>query len=628
MVSLSLVCALVATFIATRSPADATAAGLLASTTTKPRATTTTKPPATTTTKPRATTTTTKPRTTTTTAATTTTTTTSAPPPPPAVAEPGIRASFAAKSLLTDSQVMGGQIVLEWSQIEPSKGVFCWDNPRTSATVGCGTKKSDPGRGLDAQLAYYKQLGKEATVQVNSSQKPTWIYASGSGVQKCGAFRVPQGTGSVSYDVPMYWNADGTLNQKYFTMMSAMLTSFAKAISASPYASVVSGVRASPNLVGTEFRAAVGGNIKYTKPKCSAQSAWKATIGASAYAYVMQLNYNVLEAAGIRPILREGAFTNLGASNLDPTKYLEASSGPIQPWYFATSSNPDVITESKDPFDEAWARTGLATAYDEVVWSSNVFNNPVSWNYWNVLMNLDRGTSYIAEFGTDVALSQKNPEYAAAYDFANTYAGYNTPSGASVSPGAWIAFAPNPGEIATAPTRSLTNGDLGMFMSEDTADGSVERDSLGTVASHCAYDTTNNVCAGVDMIGSPLQRFGRWARETNLPDSPSLLVNLDDTFKASLPADGDVEAYVTYLDCGGGTWTLDWGGGSSDPVTTGGSSDCSSSTDQWVTAGPIDVPVAEITRTVNGVDDFGLTSSGGNVIFHMLEVRRPPASTP
>jgi hypothetical protein len=618
VVALTLAGALVAMFVAELSPADATArtSPLAATTTTRKATTTTTTKPTTTTTRKATTTTTTKPA--------TTTTTTTVPPPPPAAAQPGVRASFAAKALLTNPQVMGGQIVLEWSQIEPSMGVFCWDNPRTSATVGCGTKKADAARGLDAQLAYYKQIGKEATVQVNSSQKPAWMYAKGSGVEKCGMFRVPQGTGSVSYDVPMYWNANGTLNQKYFTMMSTMLTSFAKAISASPSVSVVSGVRASPNLVGTEFRAAAGGNIKYSKPKCSAQSAWKATIGAAAYADVMQLNYTVLEQAGIRPILREGAFTNLGASNLDPTKYLEAMPGTIQPWYFATSSNPDVMTEAKDPFDYAWARTGLAIAYDEVVWSSNVFNNPVSWNYWNVLMNLDRGTSYIAEFGTDVATSQKNPEYAAAFDFGNTYAGYNTPSGASVSPGAWIAFAPNPGEIATAPTRSLTNGDLSMFMSEDATDGSVERDSLGTVTGHCAYDATNNVCAGVNMIGSPLQRFGRWARETNLPDSPSLLVNLDDTFKASLPTDGDVEAYVTYLDCGGGSWTLDWGGGSSDPVTTGGSADCSSSADQWVTAGPIDVPVADITRTVNGADDFGLTSSGGNVIFHMLEVRRAP----
>ena len=420
-------------------------------------------------------------------------------------------ASFAAPTLLSTPQVMGGQIVMNWPQIEPQKGVFCWDNPRVG-NGGCGTTKNDAFRGLDAQLAYYQSIGKEATVQVNSSFKPAWIYAKGSGVEKCGVLRVPQGAGTVGYEIPMYWQADGSLNQQYFTMMSTMLSSFTQALDASPYRSVVSGVRVSPNLVGTEFRSASGGAVRYSTPKCSAQKAWTAAIGEAAYAYVMKMNYTLLEQAGLRPILREGAFTNLEASSLDPNQYLPSGAGPIQPWYFATSSNPDSPTESKDPFDYAWARSGLGTAYDEAVWSSDVFRNPVSWNYWNVLMNLDRGTSYVAMFGKDVALAQSNPEYAAAYDFADRYAGWNTPAGASGSPGAWIAFAPNPGEIASTPTRSLTNGDFSMFMSEDPADGSVERDSLGTVTGTCRYDATSNVCAGVNMIGSPLQRFGRWAR--------------------------------------------------------------------------------------------------------------------
>src|SRR5262249_48706673 len=262
----------------------------------------------------------------------------------------------------------------------------------------------------------------------------------------------------------------------------------AKSISASSHHAVVSGVRVSPNLVGTEFRVAAGGAVHLARPQCSAQRAWTASIGATAYAYVMKLNYTVLESAGIRPILRQGAFTNLGAANLDPNQYLVAKPGVIQPWYFATSSNPDVLSESKDVFDYSWARTGTAIGYDEAVWSSDVFANPVSWNYWNILMNLDRGTSYIAVFGKDLALAASNAEYAAAYDFANRYAGFNPPAGASRSPGAWIAFAPNTGEIASAPTRSLTEGDFAMFMSEDPSDGSVERDSLGPLSHPCRYD--------------------------------------------------------------------------------------------------------------------------------------------
>ena len=101
-------------------------------------------------------------------------------------------------------------------------------------------------------------------------------------------------------------------------------------------------------------------------------------------------------------------------------------------------------------------------------------------------------------------------------------------------------------------------------------------------------------------------------------------MNLDDTFKTSLPIDGIAEVDVTYLDCGGGSWYLDWGGGVSDPIVKGGSADCSSPTDQWVTA-RFDVPVDEITRSVDATDDLGLTSVGGNTVFHMLEVQRPTA---
>jgi hypothetical protein len=551
--------------------------------------------------------------------------------PPPAAAIPGVRMSFGANSLVAADDVMGGQIVLDWSQIEPQRGVFCWDNPRT-AHAGCGTNRSNASQGLDAQLAYYASIGKEATVQVNSPHKPTWIYASGTGVQKCGTQRQQLGATMVSVDIPMYWRPNGTLNTSYFTMMSTMLGSLVKAIGTSPSRASVSGVRASPNLVGTEFRVAdpkqvvIGGPISLVNPRCAAQKVWTPAIGNQAYAYVMTTYYKLLEAGGIRPILRETAFTNLGTSTLDPNLYLTPRPGVIQPWYFATSSSPDSHSEAKDPFDYAWARTGQAIAYDEAVQASSAFQNPVSWNYWDVLMNLDRGTSYIAMFAKDIANAQTNPEYAAAYSFADTYAGYNSPGDAAVSPGAWLALAPNPGEIVGAPTRSLTNGDLSMFMSEDVTDGSVERDSLGRMAKNCVNDSSK-LCAGVHMLGSPTQRFGRWARETDGPLHPSILLNLDSTFLGSMPSDGTAEAYVTYLDCGTGTWQLNWGGGSSAVFTKDGSATCTSKTDQWVTAGPIAVPVSQITGTVNGDDDFGLTTSGGDTIFHMLELRRPPPDT-
>ena len=54
--------------------------------------------------------------------------------------------------------VRGGQIVLQWSDVEPSRGHFTW-------------------AGLYSQLDSYRAMGKTATVQVNSTHgKPGWIW--------------------------------------------------------------------------------------------------------------------------------------------------------------------------------------------------------------------------------------------------------------------------------------------------------------------------------------------------------------------------------------------------------------------------------------------------------------------
>src|SRR5690242_5363878 len=47
------------------------------------------------------------------------------PSDPPAAASPGVRLSFGTRTLATDAHVMGGQVVLDWAQVEPKNGTFC-----------------------------------------------------------------------------------------------------------------------------------------------------------------------------------------------------------------------------------------------------------------------------------------------------------------------------------------------------------------------------------------------------------------------------------------------------------------------------------------------------------------------
>ena len=116
------------------------------------------------------------------------------------------------------------------------------------------------------------------------------------------------------------------------------------------------------------------------------------------------------------------------------------------------------------------------------------------------------------------------------------------------------------------------------------------------------------------MIGDATQRFGRWARSTDIPGGhTSILLDLNATFKSSLP--NSVTACVTYLDDNTGgarNWKLDWGGALSAPVTVNNSG-------VWKIAS-ITIPKTQITNTVSGIHTFALTSFGKDVTFHMLEI--------
>src|SRR5438132_4216515 len=75
------------------------------------------------------------------------------------------------------SYVKGGQIVLQWKDVEPSRGTFDWS-------------------GLYAQLDTYYAMGKTATVQINSTDaKPAWLWSQ---VGRCGTIH--------HQAVPQYWD--------------------------------------------------------------------------------------------------------------------------------------------------------------------------------------------------------------------------------------------------------------------------------------------------------------------------------------------------------------------------------------------------------------------------------------
>ena len=129
----------------------------------------------------------------------------------------GIYQTWGNDSGATASYVRGGQITLDWATIEPQRKTFNWSS-------------------LDSELKYYASIGKVATVQVNSTTKPAWLW---NVVARCGSV---QGQAA-----PQYWDP------AYMTVQTELVSALAAHLKSSPYASTVALVRSAPNAIGTEL---------------------------------------------------------------------------------------------------------------------------------------------------------------------------------------------------------------------------------------------------------------------------------------------------------------------------------------------------------------------------------------
>jgi hypothetical protein len=403
--------------------------------------------------------------------------------------------------------------------------------------------------------------------------KPAWIYDY---ISKCG---------SVSFgvvgaqDIPKYWTST------YLAIMQEAISALANHLHNSPYKSVVLGVRAAPNLIGTELWRVPAGS------PCA--NSWSVTIGKQYYEQVMRQYHSTLLAAGIRPILRAVLFTEINPDPAIRTQLL----GPDKSWIFATASSPDPDLPGREALDEfalQWVRTGRTSAYWEQSAHSKTSGNPVSWNYWHDLLELHKGVSYVARYASDLREAQdgdsNDAEYRASFEFVDKYAGHHTQSASS--PGAWIAF--------RAGVRQPT-GNYGWFMTQ--------LDPAGTTV---ALDSNQ----GQSMIGPAEQRYGRYARRTDIATGKaSFFLKLDPTFKQSI-ACGSARINITYLDTGMGSWAARWAAGAADVRVVN-----KTNSGRWRVA-TIDVSGASFAGALENGSDLLLQARTGDTTFHMVEVSR------
>lgn len=472
-----------------------------------------------------------------------------------------------------NSFLQGGQIALDWAGLQTGLNSWNWKE-------------------LDQQLQEYHNLGKQATVQVNSDHlKPSWVN-----VPNCGSYSSSSTTSN--QEIPLYWNtssgSDG-LNNTYATDMQSLISGLANHIASSPYKDAVLGIRTAPNLIGTETYDPVG---HITNSACTG---WTISKGYQSYAQVMEMWYNTMQSAGIRPIMRSRYYYEV-LHGIDPaleTQRIASELGPTKGWTFSTNADPDTPILDGN-FAETYVKNGTTVGYQESDYYGASTNNPISWNYWRVLMELGRGTSYIGVYGDVASNGFSGATNAAAYDsayaFANEYAGTNTnPSG---TPGAWIAFR---GTEKTNNTCDISQGDYTWFT------------SLNNASNLPCYDSNSGKSMLGSLTGNP--PYGRYARRTDIASGHNTFeISLDNSFKASLS--GSVSVTVTYLDKGTGSWTLQYGTGSDNSFVQK-----KYNTNTWQQT-TVSVPVSSLTGNLSGGSDLTLTANGSDTYFHMIEVDR------
>jgi hypothetical protein len=463
-----------------------------------------------------------------------------------------------AQMVSSNTFLHGGQIIYDWAQIEPKPGVWNWQP-------------------VLQQMHLYKQMGKQTTVQINSSRtKPTW-FASTYGIQSCGTLG--------GQEIPKYWDAArGGLSSTYANLMQDMISHLAAAIASSPDRSAVIGVRTAPNLIGTETYDPAGNNTN------SACHDWTMSLGLQSYAQVMEMYYQTMMASHITPIMRSRYYYEVlhGISPQLEVQRIASELGPTKGWLFSTNGDPDTPILDGG-LAETYVKNGTTIGYQESSYMGSQTSNPVSWNYWRVLMELGRGTSYIAVYGN--VASRATPgqaectAYNSAYSFANQYAGLNANPGAS--PGAWIAF------------RGGQQPDYTWFTSLLNPNDTVGYDSH----------------SGRQMLGDPNQPYGRYARSTNVAGGRATFeVGLAPSFLSTLQ--GNVAITVTYLDSGRGSWTAAWGQQATQQATVQ-----KTGSPEWKQA-TFTVPASALTGGLAGGANLTLTAHGDDTFFHLVQVNR------
>ena len=473
--------------------------------------------------------------------------------------------------------IKGGQICLQWADLEPEEGKYDFS-------------------ALDKQAQVFRDRRMKCTVQVNANRKPGWMFKCIPYYTKgMGAEEDPNGR-------PMYWYPRFT--NAYLNFLKA----FADHLKRAPYKDTILGVRQNFNAIGTE-------GIVMNDPQAKDLKNWVIPEGIStdtlhAWTAKDQSDYQrVVMQAWVKEFVPD-IFVFVRGHLPDPVlePYLDLfESGKLG--LFSTGATP--VETKNDYFIHMYthfakySKTGKALGYAEPMsdcWGYHgrprqnkpkMIVTPAQMNYWRLLLDLHYGLSFIACYGMDLdmacdgthpyegKLPELKDEFYQADLFATKYAGYlNSPS---QSPGAWVALRQldrKPGDEKYPLTNDCE------FLMKRLPDNS----------------------KGIKNAGPPNQRFGGWARVLAKGETMNLV--MDKRFKKSLAGKPGV-IHLIYLDNENGTIQLA-AGGQTYPIEMKNSG-------KWVTAS---VDLAQAQFANDDEADIHVTCPEAELTLHMLELSR------
>lgn len=420
--------------------------------------------------------------------------------------------------------VHGGQVVVQWADIEPQPGRYDF-------------------KSMDSKLAYLAGLKAWATVQINGNLKPGWLFREVPSVSARFHQQVQDEQGTL-----MFWHP------RFIEAHLAMLRSVAAHLRTSSWRERLLGIRMNFNAVGTEQ---LHIPAEYCDPKAWRIPAGVSMDGVPVYDETVRQRYVLQTVETYEKEFSQWAVVfvrNLVDGEVLARIAPDLRAGRLGLFHTSSEVEPRTgMTERRYGMFYDYARSGETVAYAEPwasAWGEHGGRNdvrwcsPCQWNYWTLLFNLHCGVSFIGEYYINLhfALTGDHPrrlkdtvhpkeqagEFLAAYRWVDSYAGrHNRPL---ETPGAWVAFRQN-SEIkaknSIGPRDGWTlrrfSGDYNFLMERLDGDDSV----------------------GVGPVGPPEQRYGAFARK--YPAQRSARLRLDSDFLRVLSQNGG-SVRVIYLD--------------------------------------------------------------------------------